>query len=50
LTDETAHFLSDKKSQAEYDEYLHIGCNAVFDICASAAVGEGLDALASGPP
>jgi hypothetical protein len=31
--------------QAAYDEYLHVGCYAFFDICANAAIGEGMDAL-----
>jgi hypothetical protein len=31
LTDDTARFLNDRKSQAGYDEYLHIGCYAVSD-------------------
>jgi hypothetical protein len=50
LTDDTARFLSDKTSQAGYDEYLHIGCNAFFDNYADTAIGEGLDALSAGPP
>jgi hypothetical protein len=49
LTDDTSCFLSDKKSQAGYDEYLHIGCNAVFDSCANAVNGEGLDAISRAP-
>jgi hypothetical protein len=44
LTDDTARFLNDKKYQAGYDEYLHIGCYAFFDSCANAAIGEDLDA------
>jgi hypothetical protein len=50
LTDDTARFLNDRKSQAGYDEYLHIGCYAFFDNCANAAIGEALDALSTGPP
>jgi hypothetical protein len=50
LTDVTPRFLNDKISQAGYDVYLHIGCNAFFDIYANAAISEGLDALSSGPP
>jgi hypothetical protein len=50
LTDDTARTLSDKRTQAAYDEYLHIGCYAVFDSCANAAISEGMDALSSGPP
>jgi hypothetical protein len=50
LTDDTARFLNDRKSQAGYDEYLHIGCYEFFDNCANATIGEGLDALSSGPP
>jgi hypothetical protein len=38
------------RSQAGYDEYLHIGCYAFFDNCANAAISEGLDALSTGPP
>jgi hypothetical protein len=50
VTDDTARFLNDRKSQAGYDEYLHIGCYAFFDSCANAAIGEALDALSAGPP
>jgi hypothetical protein len=49
-TDDTARFLNDMKSQAGYDEYLHIFCYAFFDRCANAAIGEALDALSTGPP
>jgi hypothetical protein len=49
LTDDTARFLNDTKSQARCDEYLHIGCNAFFDSCANTVIGEGLNALLSGP-
>jgi hypothetical protein len=49
LTDDTARALSDKKTQAAYDEYLHIGCYAFFDKCANVAISEGLDALSNGP-
>jgi hypothetical protein len=45
LTDDTARSLNNRKSQAGYDEYLHIGCYAFFDSCANAAIGEALDAL-----
>jgi hypothetical protein len=38
------------KSQAGYDEYLHIGCYAFFDSCANAAIGEALDTPSAGPP
>jgi hypothetical protein len=50
LADDTARFLDEKKSEAGYDEYLHIGCYAFFDSCANAAIGEALDALSAGPP
>jgi hypothetical protein len=50
LTDDTARALSDKRTQAAYDEYLHIGCYAFFDSCANAAIGEALDTLSHGPP
>jgi hypothetical protein len=49
LTDDTARFLNDMISQAGYDEYLHIGCYALFAIYANTAIGEGMDALSSGP-
>jgi hypothetical protein len=38
------------RSQAGYDDYLHIGCYAFFDSCANAAVSEALDALSTDPP
>jgi len=50
LTDDTARFLNDRKSQAGYDEYLHLGCYAFFDSCANAAISEALDTLSTGPP
>jgi hypothetical protein len=50
LTDDTARALSDKRTHAAYDEYLHIGCYAFFDRCANAAISEGLDTLSHGPP
>jgi hypothetical protein len=50
LTDDTARFLNDRKSQAGYDEYLHIGCYAFFDSCANAAINEALVTLSTGPP
>jgi hypothetical protein len=50
FTDDTARALADKRTQAAYDEYLHIGCYAFFDSCANAAIGEGLDTLSNGPP
>jgi hypothetical protein len=50
LTDDTARFLNDQKSQVVYDEYLHIGCYAFFDSCANAAIDEGLDLMSSGLP
>jgi hypothetical protein len=50
LTDDTARYLNDKRYQAGYDEYLHIGCNAFIDSCANTAISEGMDAMSSGPP
>jgi hypothetical protein len=50
LTDDTARALSDKRTHAAYDEYLHIGCYAFFGCCANAAISEGLDTLSHGPP
>jgi hypothetical protein len=50
MTDDTARFISDRRSQAGYDEYLHIGCYAFVDSYAIAAIGEGMDSLSSGPP
>jgi hypothetical protein len=47
LTNNTSRFMSDKKSQAGYDDYLYIGNNAFFDSCANAEIGEGLDALST---
>jgi hypothetical protein len=49
-TDDTARALSDKRTQAAYDEYLHVGCYAFFDSCANAAISEGSDTLSNGPP
>jgi hypothetical protein len=48
--DDTARFLNDKKSQAGYDEYLHIGCYAFFDNYANTAIGEALDTMSPGSP
>jgi hypothetical protein len=31
LTDDNARALSDKRTQAAYDEYLHTGCYAFFE-------------------
>jgi hypothetical protein len=50
LTDDTARYLNDKRSQAGYDENLHIGCYAFFDSCANAGISEGMDAVSSGTP
>jgi hypothetical protein len=50
LPDDTARFLTDRRSQAGYSEYLHTGCYAFFDSCANEAISEGLDALSAGPP
>jgi hypothetical protein len=49
LTDDTARAISDKRTQAAYDEYLHICCYAFFDSCANAAISEALDTLSHGP-
>jgi hypothetical protein len=50
LTEDTACYLNDKKSLAEYDEHLYISCHAFFDSCANAtSTGEGMDAPAFGP-
>jgi hypothetical protein len=38
------------RSQAGYDEYLHICCYTFFDSCANTAIGEGMDALSSSLP
>jgi hypothetical protein len=50
LTDDTARFLNDRRSQVKYDEYLYIGSNAFYDSCANVAINEGLNALSIGPP
>jgi hypothetical protein len=50
LTYDTARTLSDKRTHAAYDEYLHIGCYAFFDTCANAEISEGMDTLSNGPP
>jgi hypothetical protein len=50
LTNDTVLTLSDKKTQAACDEYLHIGCFVFFDNSVNAAISEGLDALSTGPP
>jgi hypothetical protein len=50
LAHDTARALSEKKTQAAYDEYLHIGYYAFFDNCANAAISEGMDAPSNGPP
>jgi hypothetical protein len=50
LTDDTTRALSDKRTQFAYDEYLHIGCYALFDSCANVAISEGLDTRSNGPP
>jgi hypothetical protein len=49
LTYDISCFLNGMISQAGCDEYLHIGCYAVFDSCANTAITEGMDALSSGP-
>jgi hypothetical protein len=50
LTDDTARFLNEKIYQAGYDEYLHIGYYAFFNICANTAISECMDALSPSPP
>jgi hypothetical protein len=50
MTDDTARFLNDMKSQAGYDEYIHNGCYAFFESRANAAIGEALDSLSVGSP
>jgi hypothetical protein len=50
LTNDTTRALANKRTQAAYDEYLHIGCYAFFDGCANAALCEGKDALSNGLP
>jgi hypothetical protein len=49
LTCVIARALSEKKTQSNYDEYLHIGFYAFFDSCANAAISEGLDVVSKGP-
>jgi hypothetical protein len=49
--DDTTLALAEKRTQAAYDDYLHIGCYAFFERCANKAISEGLNALsAAGPP
>jgi hypothetical protein len=36
LTNDTTRTLSDKHTQAAYDEYLHASCYAFFDSCVNA--------------
>jgi hypothetical protein len=50
LTDDTARALGEKKTRSTYNEYLHIGRHAFFDICANAAVSENLNVLLNEPP
>jgi hypothetical protein len=50
LIDDTTRTLSDKKTHAAYDEYLHIGGYVFFETCANAGLDEGLDALSNGSP
>jgi hypothetical protein len=50
LTDDAAHFISEKKAQSGYDEILHIGCYAFVHSYANTAISEGMDALSSGRP
>jgi hypothetical protein len=49
VTDDTARFLNNKRSQAGYHEYFCTCCNAFFDRCANAVISKGMDALSSGP-
>jgi hypothetical protein len=50
LTEDTARALADKRTQAAYGEYLHMGCYAFFDSCANAVISEGVDKLSNSPP
>eukprot|EP00873_Tetraselmis_striata_P012723 jgi/Tetstr1/432987/TSEL_022324.t1 len=47
LTDDTARALADKRSQAGYDEYLHLGCYAFFSSCANEAMRGALESLST---
>eukprot|EP00873_Tetraselmis_striata_P009155 jgi/Tetstr1/429419/TSEL_019329.t1 len=47
LTDDTARALADKRSQAAYDEYLHLGCYAFFSSCANEAMRCALESLST---
>eukprot|EP00873_Tetraselmis_striata_P042506 jgi/Tetstr1/462770/TSEL_007722.t1 len=38
LTDDTAHGLAEKRSQAAYDQYMHLGCYAFVNSCANEAM------------
>eukprot|EP00873_Tetraselmis_striata_P026853 jgi/Tetstr1/447117/TSEL_034555.t1 len=47
LTDDTARTLAEKRSQAAYDEYLHLGCYAFFSSCANEAMRGALESLST---
>eukprot|EP00873_Tetraselmis_striata_P043203 jgi/Tetstr1/463467/TSEL_008359.t1 len=47
LTDDTARALAEKRSQAAYDEYLHLGCYAFFSSCANEAIRGAMDSLST---
>eukprot|EP00873_Tetraselmis_striata_P017346 jgi/Tetstr1/437610/TSEL_026277.t1 len=47
LTDDTARALADKRSQAAYDDYLHLGCYAFFSSCANEAMRGALESLST---
>eukprot|EP00873_Tetraselmis_striata_P007804 jgi/Tetstr1/428068/TSEL_018123.t1 len=47
LTDDAARALAEKRSQAAYDEYLHLGCYAFFSSCANEAMRGALESLST---
>eukprot|EP00873_Tetraselmis_striata_P009938 jgi/Tetstr1/430202/TSEL_020032.t2 len=47
LTDDTARALAEKRSQAAYDEYLHLDCYAFFSSCANEAMRGALESLST---
>eukprot|EP00873_Tetraselmis_striata_P000339 jgi/Tetstr1/420603/TSEL_011691.t1 len=47
LTDDTARTLAEKRSQAAYDEYMHLGCYAFFSSCANEAMRSALESLST---
>eukprot|EP00873_Tetraselmis_striata_P046066 jgi/Tetstr1/466330/TSEL_010861.t1 len=46
-TDDTARALAEKRSQAAYDEYLHLNCYAFFSSCANEAMRGALESLST---